>query len=88
MSWTITSGPTELPNGHDATRWLWEISDTEGATRKLTVGVSGTAMTMGESDLSDRVIKARSTQGRSEVEALLSQVDPDHEISLHSTTPD
>lgn len=83
MAWRITSGPDSGPwEGRDAVGWLWFLERDDGATRRVLVEVSGTAMATADEYLPSETGEARRSRGRSEIEKVLEDDEPPRRISL------
>lgn len=89
MAWHLTddAGPFTAPwEGKDAVGWVWEIlNDDETESRRVLVEVSGTAMAVADEFLPRETADAKNTEGRSEVEKVLGEVDPPRRITLGTT---
>jgi len=82
-TWTI--------DGDVVTRWVgdawvcqWALADAAGVPRAVAVDVAGTVMAMSAEALDRRVLDARETAGRSEVERILDSATPPKTIAVHS----
>lgn len=87
MTWEIESGGERVnPGGYDGWIWLWRLRKSDDPERRhsVSVGISGTALSMDETALPPRIVIARETEGRSEVEQVLEWPDPPDEITVGS----
>jgi hypothetical protein len=78
MAWTIAAGPIPIETPRDADSWRWDIQ--RGTDRRsVIVHVAGTAMASGDL-LPEDTRRAIETEGGSEVEAVIKNDEPPHEI--------
>ena len=71
---------------YDGMIWRWGVTSEDGAKVELTIDVkvTGTAMASAEGSLPQRVARARRTEGRTEIEAVLDWTITPDEIEINS----
>lgn len=71
---------------YDGVIWRWGVISEDGAKVKLTINVkvTGTTMASAEGSLPHRVARARRTEGRTEIEAVLDWMITPDEIEINS----
>lgn len=78
MGWQIEEGPIELPTSKDASVWQFVVRETPHISKRVRVELSGTAVAIagGGGDLTEPVLKAFESRGRSAVESTLDWAEP------------
>lgn len=80
--WTLEQDFGQVSAGsRDAVAYLWSIARGE-ETRRVTVFISGTALTVQDEGLPQEVAQAKQTQGRSVVATLLALDDPPQQVMV------
>ena len=76
MAWEIIVEEPECDPGVDFCGWIWTIRSADDVVRRITVRVALTAMEAADEELPATTVAAKATKGRSVVEALLTEGDP------------
>ena len=85
MSWRIIDGPDVDDRHPDVTRFIYLLESAEGDRRHIVAPVSKSVFSM--DPIPERLQQAIDTKGRSEVEAVLGEPDPPHELPIRHSRP-
>jgi hypothetical protein len=84
VSWKIDGDPHRQATSADETCWLVPLVRDDGAETSVLAAVSGSAMSMAEEALPNRVAEMRRTHGVSQVEFYFPWAEPPRQISADS----